>query len=55
VTLYNTVGEVKYGLAYDDAKGKSMVRRGSAMDAEARLKGPVGVVMRVKVTTNCTN
>ena len=49
VTLYNTQGEVKYGLTYDDAKGKSisLTEVGPWM-AEARRKGPVGVVMRVK-------
>ncbi|MCU1727462.1 lipid IV(A) 4-amino-4-deoxy-L-arabinosyltransferase [Pseudomonas sp. 7P_10.2_Bac1] len=49
VTLYNTQGEVKYGLTYDDAKGKSIgLDDIQAWLADARLKGPVGVVMRVK-------
>ncbi|MFJ7882824.1 lipid IV(A) 4-amino-4-deoxy-L-arabinosyltransferase [Pseudomonas sp. NPDC096917] len=49
VTLYNTQGEVKYGLTYDDAKGKSIgLEEIQAWLADARLKGPVGVVMRVK-------
>ena len=49
VTLYNTQGEVKYGLTYDDAKGKSigLAEVGPWM-TQARSKGPVGVVMRVK-------
>ena len=49
VTLYNTQGEVKYGLTYDDAKGKSigLAEVGPWLSA-ARQKGPVGVVMRVK-------
>ncbi|KMN16661.1 lipid IV(A) 4-amino-4-deoxy-L-arabinosyltransferase [Pseudomonas weihenstephanensis] len=49
VTLYNTQGEVKYGLTYDDAKGKSigLAEIGPWLSA-ARQKGPVGVVMRVK-------
>ena len=49
VTLYNTQGEVKYGLTYDDAQGKSigLAEVGPWLTA-ARLKGPVGVVMRVK-------
>ena len=49
VTLYNTQGEVKYGLTYDDAQGKSigLAEVGPWLSA-ARLKGPVGVVMRVK-------
>ena len=49
VTLYNTQGEVKYGLTYDDAKGKSigLDQIGQWM-TEARRQGSVGVVMRVK-------
>ena len=49
VTLYNTQGEVKYGLTYDDAKGKtiSLADIGQWM-TDARRHGPVGVVMRVK-------
>ena len=49
VTLYNTQGEVKYGLTYDDAKGKSigLDQIGQWM-TDARRQGPVGVVMRVK-------
>ena len=49
VTLYNTQGEVKYGLTYDDAKGKSIPLADIAQwMTEARRQGPVGVVMRVK-------
>ena len=49
MTLYNTQGEVKYGLTYDDAKGKSigLDQIGQWM-TEARRQGSVGVVMRVK-------
>ena len=49
VTLYNTQGEVKYGLTYDDAKGKSigLADIGQWM-IDARRQGSVGVVMRVK-------
>ena len=49
VTLYNTQGEVKYGLTYDDAKGKSLgLDEIESWMANARREGPVGVVMRVK-------
>lgn len=49
VTLYNTRGEVKYGLTYDDAQGKtqSLAEIGQWM-VQARQKGPVAVLMRVK-------
>ena len=49
VTLYNTVGEVKYGLAFDDAAhhkvDTTQVRQWMS---DARKHGAVGVVMRVK-------
>ena len=49
VTLYNTSGEVKYGLAYDDAKGKNLkLDQVQQWMTEARRQGPVGVLMRVK-------
>lgn len=49
VTLYNTQGEVKYGLTYDDAKGKSLgLDEIEQWISNARRQGPVGVVMRVK-------
>ena len=49
VTLYNTQGEVKYGLTYDDAKGKSLgLDEIESWMTNARREGPVGVVMRVK-------
>ncbi|SDX89039.1 lipid IV(A) 4-amino-4-deoxy-L-arabinosyltransferase [Pseudomonas salomonii] len=49
VALYNTVGEVKYGIAYPD----TAYRKVGTADvqqwmSEARKKGSVGVVMRVK-------
>ncbi|AKS10038.1 lipid IV(A) 4-amino-4-deoxy-L-arabinosyltransferase [Pseudomonas trivialis] len=49
VTLYNTVGEVKYGLAYPDA-GHHKVDTTQVQQwmSDARKKGSVGVVMRVK-------
>lgn len=49
VTLYNTEGELKYGLAYPDAAQRKvdMAGIGPWMDA-ARKQGSVGVVMRVK-------
>lgn len=49
VTLYNTVGEVKYGLAYPDA-GHHKVDTTQVQQwmSEARKNGAVGVVMRVK-------
>ncbi|NMX56302.1 lipid IV(A) 4-amino-4-deoxy-L-arabinosyltransferase [Pseudomonas sp. WS 5532] len=49
VALYNTVGEVKYGIAYPDTAYRKI---GTAdvqqWMSEARKKGSVGVVMRVK-------
>ena len=49
VALYNTIGEVKYGIAYPD----TAYRKVGTADvqqwmSEARKKGSVGVVMRVK-------
>ena len=47
ITLYNTTGELKYGLGYADSAGRQV-----DMDTidrwmkEARLRGSVGVVMR---------
>ncbi|MGY4638508.1 lipid IV(A) 4-amino-4-deoxy-L-arabinosyltransferase [Pseudomonas sp. TE24901] len=49
VTLYNTVGEVKYGLAFaDTAHRKVDISQVQQWMSEARKRGPVGVVMRVK-------
>ncbi|MBD9460115.1 lipid IV(A) 4-amino-4-deoxy-L-arabinosyltransferase [Pseudomonas sp. PDM05] len=49
VTLYNTVGEVKYGLTYPDAtRHKVDTTQVQAWMSDARKQGPVGVVMRVK-------
>jgi 4-amino-4-deoxy-L-arabinose transferase len=49
VTLYNTVGEVKYGLTYPDATHHKVdTTQVQAWMSDARKKGPVGVVMRVK-------
>ena len=48
ITLYNSTGELKYGLGYADSAGRQV-----DMDSidrwmkEARLRGSVGVVMRV--------
>lgn len=49
VSLYNTVGEVKYGIAYPDtAHRKIDTSEVQQWMNEARKKGSVGVVMRVK-------
>ncbi|MGB7648848.1 MAG: lipid IV(A) 4-amino-4-deoxy-L-arabinosyltransferase, partial [Pseudomonas fluorescens] len=49
VSLYNTVGEVKYGIAYPDtAHRKIDTSEVQQWMSEARKKGSVGVVMRVK-------
>ncbi|NBF08089.1 lipid IV(A) 4-amino-4-deoxy-L-arabinosyltransferase [Pseudomonas sp. Fl4BN1] len=49
VTLYNTEGELKYGLAYEDtAQRKVDLSQVQPWIAEARKQGSVGVVMRVK-------
>ncbi|WP_348749603.1 lipid IV(A) 4-amino-4-deoxy-L-arabinosyltransferase [Pseudomonas rhodesiae] len=49
VTLYNTVGEVKYGLAFaDTAHHKVDMAQVQQWMSDARKRGPVGVVMRVK-------
>lgn len=49
ITLYNTVGEVKYGIAYPDtAHRKVSEAQVQQWMSEARKQGPVGVVMRVK-------
>ncbi|MGY3173750.1 4-amino-4-deoxy-L-arabinose transferase [Pseudomonas sp. TE12234] len=49
VSFYNTVGELKYGLAYPDSM-KQRVDSDQIQQwmLEARQQGPVGVVMRVK-------
>jgi 4-amino-4-deoxy-L-arabinose transferase len=49
VTLYNTAGEVKYGLAYPDAAQRKVdMTQVQQWMSQARQKGAVGVVMRVK-------
>ncbi|MGH8448516.1 lipid IV(A) 4-amino-4-deoxy-L-arabinosyltransferase [Pseudomonas sp.] len=49
VTLYNTVGEVKYGIAYPDtAYRKVDPTQVQQWMSDARKQGSVGVVMRVK-------
>ncbi|MGE7813187.1 lipid IV(A) 4-amino-4-deoxy-L-arabinosyltransferase [Pseudomonas sivasensis] len=49
VTLYNTVGEVKYGLAFDDAAHHKVdTTQVQQWMSDARTHGAVGVVMRVK-------
>jgi len=49
ITLYNTIGEVKYGLAYPDAAQRKVdMTQVQQWMSEARQKGAVGVVMRVK-------
>jgi 4-amino-4-deoxy-L-arabinose transferase len=49
VALYNTIGELKYGLAYPDSTQK-LVTVGQVQQwmSDARRSGSVGVVMRVK-------
>ena len=49
VALYNTTGEVKYGLAYADSAARR-VKLASVQQwlGDARKQGSVGVVMRVK-------
>ncbi|BBP77684.1 undecaprenyl phosphate-alpha-4-amino-4-deoxy-L-arabinose arabinosyl transferase [Pseudomonas sp. Ost2] len=49
VDLFNTAGELKYGLDYPDAAGRLVTfdSVGQWM-SEARKQGPVGVVMRVR-------
>ncbi|MGE7955875.1 lipid IV(A) 4-amino-4-deoxy-L-arabinosyltransferase [Pseudomonas sp. NPDC089530] len=49
VALYNTVGELKYGLAYPDSAARKVgLDQIQAWMTEARKQGSVGVVMRVK-------
>ncbi len=49
VTLYNTEGELKYGLAYpDSAQRKVDMAQVGQWLSDARKQGSVGVVMRVK-------
>ncbi|SEN23392.1 4-amino-4-deoxy-L-arabinose transferase [Pseudomonas sp. ok272] len=49
VALYNTIGEVKYGLSYPDAAARRVdTEHVQQWMSEARKSGPVGVVMRVK-------
>jgi len=49
VALFNTIGELKYGLAYPDAlKQRVDTNRIEQWMRDARQQGSVGVVMRVK-------
>lgn len=49
ITLYNTVGEVKYGIAFADTAYRRVdIPQVLKWLAKARQKGSVGVVMRVK-------
>ncbi|WP_426196897.1 lipid IV(A) 4-amino-4-deoxy-L-arabinosyltransferase [Pseudomonas sp. NFXW11] len=49
VSLYNTEGELKYGLAYPDSVQRKVdMSTISQWMTDARKQGPVGVVMRVK-------
>ena len=49
ITLYNTVGETQYGFTYPDAKGRAVtLSTVQQWMTQARQKGSVGVVMRVK-------
>jgi len=48
IALYNTTGEVKYGLAYPDTQYRYIdLRKVGEWMPEARKQGQVGVVMRV--------
>jgi len=48
ITLYNTTGELKYGLGYADSAGRQVdMDNIDRWMKEARLRGSVGVVMRV--------
>ena len=48
ITLYNTTGELKYGLGYADSAGRQVDRDNiDRWMKDARLRGSVGVVMRV--------
>ena len=47
ITLYNTTGELKYGLGYADSAGRQVdMDNIDRWMKEARLRGSVGVVMR---------
>jgi 4-amino-4-deoxy-L-arabinose transferase len=49
ITLYDTVGETQYGFTYPDAKGRAVTLSDvQQWMTQARQKGSVGVVMRVK-------
>lgn len=49
ITLYNTVGETKYGFSYPDSQGRAVTLNDvQQWMVQARRKGSVGVVMRVK-------
>jgi len=52
VTFYDTVGELRYGLSYpDSAYRKVDLDSVQSWLAEARRQGSVGVIMRVKSTS----
>ena len=49
VTLYNTQGEVKYGLGYEDTAARKVdLNQVQPWIEQARKQGSIGVVMRVK-------
>lgn len=49
IVLYNTIGELKYGLSYPDAAGRDVdLPNIEQWMTQARREGSVGVVMRVK-------
>lgn len=49
VALYNTIGEVKYGIAYMDTRHRRVdTNQIDEWMSDARRRGSVGVVMRVK-------
>ena len=48
ITLFNTEGELKYGLAYPEGQGRSIAPKDiRAWIDRARAEGSIGVVMRV--------
>ncbi|KJK01570.1 4-amino-4-deoxy-L-arabinose transferase [Pseudomonas sp. 21] len=48
ITLFNTEGELKFGLGYPEGQGRSIAPEGiHAWIARARAEGPIGVIMRV--------
>lgn len=52
MTLYNTEGELRYGLQYADSMHRKVdLDSVQAWLKQARQQGPVGVLMRVRSTS----